>query len=138
MPTMNVLNRYSEKVEIQYDAAFNPDSPYVWQPGEVKSLPQDVALFVRKKSVVKDDPITGKQVRALLVQGVDKEYEAHTVAVKGETLLPLLPDRGPELLDRSNMDAAAQKITILPIANPVTRVTDRETVTPGTQTRRVP
>jgi len=129
----NVLNRYSEKVEIQFDAAFNPESPYVWEPGEVKSLPHDVALFCRRKGVVKEDPITGKQIRALLVQGIDKEYE--DVQQSGE----FLPERGPELLDRTNMTGAAgaDKITYLGIANPKMVATDRDLIVPATHTRRV-
>lgn len=137
MPTVNVLNRYSEVVEIQFDAAFNPDSPYIWQPGEVKSLPQDVALFMRKKSVIKDDPITGKQVRALLVQGVDKEYEEYVALGAGKPNIALMPNRGPELLDRTNMDVKAQAVTIVPIANHVASVVERETITPATHARRV-
>jgi hypothetical protein len=137
MPTANVVNRYSEVVEVQFDAAFNPDSPYIWAPGEVKALPHDVALFVRRKSVVREDPITGKQVRALLVQGVDKEYEDHVAVGPGKALTPLLPHRGPELLDRANMDAKAQAVTFVPIANPVVAAVERESVTPTTHARRV-
>lgn len=131
MPTVNVLNRYSEPVEVQFDAAFNPDSPYTWQPGEVKALPQDVAMFCRRKSVMREDPVTGKQVRALLVQGVDKEYEQ--VASKGE----FLPNRGPELLDRSNMDAPAQQVTFVPIANPQVMAAEKESIASVTHARRV-
>lgn len=133
MATMHVLNRYSEKVEIQFDAAFNPESPYVWEPGEVKELPQDVALFCRRKSVVKEDPISGKQVRALLVQGIDKEYDE--VVASGE----FMPYRGPELLDRSSMTGGAtqDRITYVPIANPQVLAVEREAVAQGTHTRRV-
>ena len=131
MPFLNVLNRYSERVEIQFDAANNPDSPYVWEPGEVKILPQEVAIFCRKKSTVREDPITGKQTRALLVQGMDKEYE--TVQATGE----FMPYRGPELLDRTNMDAAARNITFVPIANPQVLAAEREAVSAGSHARRV-
>lgn len=132
MPYVNVLNRYMEPVEIQFDAAYNPDSPYVWQPGEVKALPQEVAMFCRRKSVIKEDPITGKQVRALVVQGVDKDYEDQPTGVS-----PLMPHRGPELLDRSNMDKAAQEVTYLPIANPQVQAAEREAVVAGSHARRV-
>ena len=127
----NVLNRYSERIEVQFDAASNPDSPYVWQPGEVKVLPQDVAMFCRRKGVVREDPITGKQVRALLVQGVDKEYEESMTS--GE----FLPYRGPELLDRANMDPKSRDITYVPIANPQFLAHDRDAVEAATHTRRV-
>ena len=127
----NVLNRYSEPIEVQFDAAYNPDNPYRWEPGEVKSLPKDVAMFCRAKGVVKEDPVTGKKVRGLLVQGVDQEYEE--VARSGD----FLPHRGAELLDRSNMDAAARAVTILPIANQSFVATDREGVSPESHSRRV-
>ena len=131
MAILNVLNRYSEVVEVQYDAAFNPESPYIWQPGEVKALLEAAAMFCRRKSVIREDPITGKQVRALLVQGMDKEYEAHVLGAA-----PLLPHRGPELLDRTNMDPAAQAVQFMSLANPVVRAIDRESVTPEPHTRR--
>lgn len=127
---MNVLNQYSESVEIQFDAAYNPDSPYVWQPGEVKSLSEQAALFCRRKSVVKENPVTGVQTRALLVQGVDPEYDA--VAGAGE----FLPCRGPELLDRSNMDPQDQKVQYQTLANPVMMAAERGSAAPQTHARR--
>ena len=132
MPTMNVLNRYSEDVEIQFDAAYNSESPYRWKPGEVKSLPQEVALFCRRKSVIKEDPISGKQVRALLVQTIDKEYE--TVVESGD----FIPYRGVELLDRSSMSPRDQQVEYMNISNPTFRAVDQEAVTPESHTRRVP
>ena len=141
MPFKNVINQYSEPVEIQFDAAFNPDSPYVWQPGEVKTLPEDAALFCRRKSVVKEDPITGAQVRALLVQGVDKEYDdvaRHATDPKADPNAFLLAPRGPELLDRTNMSERDRNVTLLSLVNPVRAAGDQESVVPGSHARRVP
>lgn len=131
MAIMNVLNQYSERVEIQFDAAFNPESPYVWEPGEVKALPQDAALFCRRKSVVKEDPISGQQIRALLVQGLDKQYD--DVVTSRE----FVPQRGPELLDRSNMGSSDQDITYLGISNPTVRAGERAAITVDSHARRV-
>jgi hypothetical protein len=139
MPVMSVLNRYREPVEIQFDAAFNPDSPYRWEPGEVKVLPADAAMFCRRKSVVKDDPITGHQVRALLVQGIDREYEEYAVKLasgddKKEVLLPY---RGVELLDRENMDERDKHVTLMSLVNPIYRPIDKEGISVETHARRV-
>lgn len=130
MPLLNVLNRYSEPVEIQFDAAFNTDSPYRWAPGEVKVLMQEVAMFCRRKSIIRSDPITGKDVRALLVQGIDKEYD--TYAAPEGAVPALLTHRGPELLDRANMAARDQEITFLSLANPK----DRAAVATESHSRR--
>ena len=135
MPILNVLNRYSEPVEVQYDAAFNPDSPYRWEPGEVKSLPSDAAMFCRRKSVVRENPITGEQFRALLVQGIDKEYDASIVNVQEGSLAP---SRGPELLDRQDMDAPARAVTFVSLKNPEMTPLDREFVAADSHARRVP
>ena len=136
MPVVNVLNRYSEPIEIQFDAAFNPDSPYRWMPGEVKALPQEAALFCRRRSVIKDDPITGKQTRALLIQGLDQEYDQYASAYPSGAP-PLLEPRGAELLDRSNMDKDAQAVSLLPLSNPTLTTTDRDSVAPASRARRV-
>ena len=135
MPFLNVLNRYSEPVEVQFDAAFNPDSPYRWEPGEVKTLPQDAAMFCRRKSVVRENPITGEQFRALLVQGIDNEYDASIVKAQGGSLAP---PRGPELLDRQDMDTAAQRISYVSLKNPEMTPLDREFVAADSHARRVP
>ena len=135
MPFLNVLNRYSAPVEVQYDAAFNPDSPYRWEPGEVKVLPQDAAMFCRRKSVVRENPITGEQFRALLVQGIDKEYETSIVKVQEGSLAP---PRGPELLDRQDMDASARAVTFVSLKNPEMTPLDREFVAVDSHARRVP
>jgi len=134
MPVVNVWNRYCEPVEIQYDAAFNPESPYRWEPGEIKALPQDVALFCRRKSVIKEDPITGKQVRALVVQGVDQEFQDRT-----DMPAPaLLEFRGAELLDRENMDARDRTVSLVSLVNPSVSQAERASVSPETHARRVP
>lgn len=133
MPNLNVLNRYSEPIEIQFDAANNPDSPYRWEPGEVKSLPSEAAMFCRRRSTVREDPITGVQTRALVVQGIDKDYEDW--ALKSAALLP---PRGPELLDRENMDDAAKAITYVSLKNPVMSPLEKESVAAQPHARRVP
>jgi len=129
MAIVHVLNRYSEPIEVQYDAANNPESPYRWEPGEVKMLNSDVALFCRRKSVVREDPITGKQVRALVIQGIDKEFDE----------IAPMAHRGGELLDRTNLDAGAQGVTLVALANPQRiTVADREGTPTESHTRRVP
>lgn len=135
MAFCNVLNRYSEPVEVQFDAAFNPDSPYRWAPGEVKILPQDAAMFCRRKSVVRENPITGEQFRALLVQGIDKEYTVESAkALGGE----FAPPRGPELLDRQDMEPSARAISFVSLKNPEMIPLDRELVAGDSHARRVP
>jgi hypothetical protein len=91
-----------------------------------------VALFCRRKSVIKEDPISGKQVRALLVQTIDREYDS--VVESGD----FIPYRGVELLDRSNMSPKDQAVEYMNISNPTFRAVDRETVSPDSHTRRVP
>ena len=138
MPVVNVLNRYSEPVEIQFDAAFNPESPYRWAPGEVKALPQAVAVFCRSRSAIKSDPITGKDVRALVIQGIDKEYEQYVAPLETEEQPPaLLPHRGAELLDRTHMNPRDQAITLLSLVNPTLVMTDRQGVASESHARRV-
>lgn len=129
---LNVLNRYVEPVEIQFDSAFNPESPYVWAPGEVKALSNEAAMFCRRKSIVKENPITGAQVRALVIQGLDPEFEQYTL--EGEAQLA---HRGPELLDRSDMDEKARNIAYVPIANPMALAIERESVVTASHARRV-
>lgn len=129
---LNVLNRYAEPVEVQFDSAFNPESPYVWAPGETKALPNEAAMFCRRKSVVRENPITGAQVRALVIQGIDPEFEQY--ALEGEARLA---HRGPELLDRSDMDEKARNITYVPIANPMIRAAERESIAAASHVRRV-
>lgn len=129
MPLMSVLNRYSEPIEVQFDAANNPDSPYRWEPGEIKTLPQDAAMFCRRKSVIREDPITGGQTRALLIQGIDKDFE--------EWREKLIPHRGPELLDRENMTEQDKAVTFVSLANPLMTSAERESVVATTHARRV-
>ena len=77
--------------------------------------------------------MTGKQVRALVVQGMDEEYEQYLLEHRPE----LLPPRGPELLDRADMDNAAQSVTFVPIANPIFASAGKEDVAVGSHTRKV-
>lgn len=116
---MKILNRYQEPVEIMFDGR-----PYKWAPGEERELPDEIALWCRLRSVVKDDPITGRQTRALVIPGIDSAVDP-------------VESRGAELLDRSHM-APRDQVTLVPIANPAQLVPPGEERTAvGKQSRRV-
>ena len=89
-----VYNRLGKEWEHPFNGA-----PFVFKPYQVRFLETPLAKFMRKHSVLKEDPNRPKQtIRAIVMED--------DVDEKGETLfrvpLPAGYDRGMERLDRSN------------------------------------
>jgi hypothetical protein len=100
-----LVNRLHEQLELMFDGR-----PVVFEPGEERKFDDDVmAKHLRKRSLVKDNPITGEGVFALARKGID----------------PVLPLQRPtELLDRSDMGAEAQNVEYVEINNPIKKGAD--------------
>ena len=94
-----LVNCFDEAIEVMFDG-----QPYHFEPGEELTLPDEVATHLRMKSIIHDNPITGKGLFALH----DKQR------------LPAEPPRrrSPELLDRSDM-APIDQVKYVPLYNPV-------------------
>ena len=92
-----LVNRLDEKLEVMFDGI-----PYEFEPyGEV-TLPDLVARHLRKRSLIKDNPVTGQGVFALARKGIDP---TEPVARDGE------------LLDRTDMEV--KKVELVRLNNPV-------------------
>jgi hypothetical protein len=80
-------NRLGRRFEHPYNAA-----PIVFEPYEVKFLEINMAKFLRKHSVLKEDPNRPKATIRAIVLEDDKEFRKP---------LPKDYDRGVEILDRT-------------------------------------
>lgn len=82
--------------------------PYQFEPGQELTLPDLVARHLRKRSLIKDNPITGEGVFALARKGIDP---LDTISRDGE------------LLDRTDMEEEARNVQLVPLRNPIGRDT---------------
>ena len=97
---LTLVNCFTEEVDVMFDGQH-----YIFQPGDEMTLPDEVGRHLRMKSMIHDNPVTGKGVFAL-------HYKDR---------LPSEPPKrmGPELLDRSDMAEIDRKITYQTLNNPV-------------------
>ena len=98
---VTLVNCFNEEVDVMFDGQH-----YIFQPGEELSLPDDIGRHLRMKSMIHDNPVTGKGVFAL-------HYK--------DQIPPVTPKRmSPELIDRSDMtDPKDRNVTYVPLVNPV-------------------
>lgn len=89
-----VFNRLNKKFEKLFDGF-----PYVFEPLEERLMPKAIAEFMYRGSVIKYEPVTGREIRALVTPD-DPDY--------GQ---PYEEDLGIELLDRSVNDNYTQRGT---------------------------
>jgi len=80
--------------------------PYRFEPGQEMTLPDLVAKHLRKRSLIKDNPITGEGTFALARKGIDPLDQIQ---------------RDGELLDRTDMEGPARNVELVALRNPVGR-----------------
>lgn len=89
-----IFNRLNRKFEKLFDGL-----PYIFDAFEERLMPKAIADFMYRSSVIKYEPVTGREVRALVTPD-DPDY--------GQ---PYEEDPGIELFDRSLSDNYTQRGT---------------------------
>jgi len=89
-----VFNRLAFPFEKFFDGR-----PYKWESHEELPLPEDIAAFMYRTSVVSYEPVTGIAIRALVTTEDDKYG------------IPYVAELGPELLSREVSDNYTQRGT---------------------------
>jgi hypothetical protein len=99
-----LVNRLDEPLIVAFDGQH-----YTFLPGEEMALPDEVARHLRKRSLIRDNPITGEGVFALAIKGLED-----TECIGGKPV---------ELLDRSDMEGSEgfyrKNVTMVTVANDV-------------------
>ena len=89
-----VYNRLPHSFEKFFDGI-----PYKWEANEELVLPDEIAQFMYRTSIVSYEPVTGEAIRAL-VTTEDEKYG-----------VPYVAELGPELLSREVTDNYIQRGT---------------------------
>lgn len=102
---MTLVNMLDEQLEVLFDG-----TPYVFEAGQELTVPEEIGRHLRKRSLLRDNPVSGKGVFALAVKGVDDQRATPTT-------------RPVELLDRSGLlDPKARDVQYVTLTNPVVDV----------------
>lgn len=96
-----LVNCSDETVEVMFGGQI-----FVFEPGDEMTLMDDVARHLKMRSIIHDNPVTGKGVFAL-------HY-------KSDMPTEIQRRKGPELLDRSDMlDPHDRNVQYIGLVNPV-------------------